>query len=152
MDMSIFYEELKNEFLAGVIAVCVLVAGVIYLGVCVLKAKSPKKWTKMLSTVALLAVLLFAINLLVTTVIPMKKDLNQQSIIHYEGTIEIVEACYTGWKPLGDVIIRMDGEEYHLYFGRDEQFFTAFEEGTYIGEIVYLRNAKRIMFFEATPV
>ena len=76
----------------------------------------------------------------------MKKDLNQQSIVHYEGTIEIVEACYTGWKPLGDVTIRMDGEESHLHYDRDEHLFSTFEEGEYIGEIVYLRNAKRITF------
>ena len=151
MDLSVFYKELKNEFLAGVIAVCVLVAGVIFLGICVLKAKSPKRWTKMLCAVALLAVLLVAVNVL-ASVIPMKKDLNQQSITYYEGTIEIVEARYTGWKPLGDVTVRMDGEEYHLRYGRDEHLFTAFEAGKYTGEIVYLRHAKRVVFFKATPV
>lgn len=152
MDLATIYKETNSIFLVGVIAVCFLVAAVAYLGVCVFKAKLLKRCTKILSVVALLVVLLFAINLLITTVIPMKKDLNQRSAIYYEGQIEIVEVRYARWKPLGDVIIRMDGEEYHLYFGRDEQFFTAFEEGTYIGEIVYLRNAKRIMFFEATPV
>lgn len=151
MVLSVFYKELKNEFLAGVIAVCVLVAGVIYLGICAFKAKSPKRWTKILSAVGLLVVLLVAVNVL-ASVIPMKKDLDQKSVVYYEGKIEIVEARYTGWKPTGDVTVRMDGEEYHLTYTRDEQFFTAFEEGEYTGEIVYLRYAKRVMFFKATPV
>ncbi len=152
MDLSGFYKEANSIFLVGVIGVCLLVAGVIYLGIGIAKNKKQKTWVKILSAVALSTVLLVATNVFVFTVIPTKKDLDQKSITYYEGQIEIVEVDYSGWKPLGNLTVRMDGKEYHFLYGRDEQFFTAFEEGNYTGKIVYLRNAKRIMFFKATPV
>ena len=152
MDLTAFYKELKTEYVFALLAIITVVLATMFLGYCIFRNKNLKMRMKWFCSFLLLAVLVFCGYHLVPNAVLMKTDLDQKSVVYYEGKIEIVEARYTGWKPTGNVTIRMDGKEYHLTYTRNDQFFTAFEEGEYIGEIVYLRNTKDVMFFKATPI
>ena len=154
MDLSVFYEEFQQTYTLAVIAVCMAALATGFIGYRTVKGigacENEKKWEKPVCLMLLLAILGVTVYRFIVGAVPMKQDIDQQTILYYAGDFEVTEAGYDDWSSERRMTVRIDGQDVDLLFVDEEEEFTEWQTGHYTGELVYAKHAEQVLFLKGT--
>ena len=146
MDLTEYYEEFQSIYNLAVIALCLAIFAVLFVGIRRIINKEESLKTKI--TVWIILVFMFAsvLNLFLTGPALAKKDIEQQTILCYEGEFEIIE---TSHRIYDKAIFLINGEEVCLKYSDEEEYdFEQIKIGKYVGQIIYAKNLAQILELE----
>ena len=122
---------------------CLMIFAVLFIGVRRIINKEESLKTKIVSCILLLMTFAVVLNYFLMGPALAKKDIEQQTILCYEGKFEIIETSHGIYDK---AVFLINGEEIRLKYSDDKDEDYKFEDvktGKYIGQIVYAKNAKQ---------
>ena len=146
MDLTEFYEEFQSTYNLALIALCLAIFAVLFVGIRRIINKKESLKTKI--TVWIILVFMFAsvLNLFLTGPALAKRDIEQQTILCYEGKFEIIETSHGIYDK---AVFLINGEEVCLKYSDEEDYdFEQIKIGKYEGQIVYAKNLAQILELE----
>lgn len=149
MDLSTYYEELQSSCNMGDFTICFAFCVILFLVICRVFDKSASKLQNIGSYLLLGVLFVFFIVQYFNGVYLAKKDIEQQTILCYEGHFEIVETT-NGW--INDkLLVSINGQEIVLKYFEDEEYdYNSIKPGNYEGTIVYAQHLAELYYFQAT--
>ena len=148
MDLSKYYKEFQTIYNLGIVALCLMIFAVLFIGVRRIINKEESLKTKIVSGILLLITFAVVLNYFLMGPALAKKDIEQQTILCYEGKFEIVETSHGIYDK---AVFLLNGEEIRLKYSDDKDEDYKFEDvktGKYIGQIVYAKNAAQVLKLE----
>lgn len=143
MDFTEYYEEFQSTYNLAVITLCLAIFAVLFVGIRRIINKKESLKTKI--TVWIILVLMFAsvLNMFLAGPALAKKDIEQQTILYYDGEFEIIE---TSQGIYDKAVFLLNGEEICLKYSDEEDYdFEQIKVGKYVGQIVYAKNLSLVL-------
>ena len=91
MDLSIYYRDFESIYHLAIFVVCLAVFVTLFIGVRTIIDKEAKRRSKIATVVMLIVILGFIFAYFFCDAYPCKKDIDQQTILYYEGNFEILD-------------------------------------------------------------
>ena len=145
MDFTEYYEEFQSTYNLAVITLCLAIFVVLFVGIRRIINKKESLKTKI--TAWILLVLMFAsvLNMFLAGPALAKKDIEQQTILYYDGEFEIIETSH-GIYDYDKAVFLLNGEEICLKYSDEEDYdFEQIKVGKYVGQIVYAKNLSLVL-------
>ena len=143
MDLSKYYKEFQTIYNLGIVALCLMIFAVLFIGVRRIINKEESLKTKIVSGILLLITFAVVLNYFLMGPALAKKDIEQQTILCYEGKFEIVETSHGIYDK---AVFLLNGEEICLKYSDEEDYdFEQIKVGKYVGQIVYAKNLSLVL-------
>ena len=145
MDLSAYYEEFQFTYNLSIFAVCLAAFVVLFVGVRSLMDKQETVKMKIVNWIFL--VIIFASVLTRFFLGPnlAKKDIDQRTILCYEGTFEISETLHG----IDDkAVFLFDDQVITLKYYEEEVEYDAVKPGRYEGTLIYAQHLKQVLYLE----
>ena len=90
MDLSTYYEELQTTYYLSIVALCLAICAVLFVGIRRIINKEEKTKTKIILWIILILMFASVLNQFLVGPYLAKKDVDQKTIYCYEGVFEII--------------------------------------------------------------
>jgi len=143
MDFTEYYEEFQSTYNLAVITLCLAIFAVLFVGIRRIINKKESLKTKITAWIILVLMFASVLNMFLTGPALAKKDIEQQTILYYDGEFEIIETSHGIYDK---AVFLLNGEEICLKYSDEEDYdFEQIKVGKYVGQIVYAKNLSLVL-------
>ena len=143
MDLSTYYEELQTTYYLSIVALCLAIFAVLFVGIRRIINKKEKTKTKIIVWIILILMFASVLNQFLVGPYLAKKDVDQKTIYCYEGVFEIIE---TSNGIYAQAVFRFENQELTLKYSKDD--YGEIIPGKYDGKLIYAQHLAQILYLE----
>ena len=143
MDLSTYYEELQTTYYLSIVALCLAICAVLFVGIRRIINKEEKTKTKIIVWIILILMFASVLNQFLVGPYLAKKEVDQKTIYCYEGVFEIIE---TSNGIYAKAVFRFDNQELTLKYSKDD--YGEIIPGRYDGKLIYAQHLAQILYLE----
>ena len=146
MDLSTYYEDFQTTYNLSIIALCLTIFAVVFIGVRSLRDKNESVTHKIVNFVLLIIIFVSVLTQFLLGPHLAKKDIEQKTICYFEGSFEITEISNELYNK---AVFLIEGSEICLkYSDKDGYNFEQIKVGKYEGKIIYAQHVAQVLDLE----
>ena len=143
MDLSTYYEDFQTTYYLSIVALCLAIFAVLFVGIRRIIDKEETIRTKIIVWIILILMFASVLNQFLVGPYLAKKDIEQKTIYYYEGSFEITETTHGIYDK---ATFRFDNQELTLKYSKDD--YGEIIPGKYDGKLIYAQHLAQILYLE----